>query len=213
MAALVPAINAYTEEEFVERAQLLRELDVRSAQIDVSDGIFGVPKNFSSPELAARELPGLKLDIHLMIRDALAAVTSWKLVLPIRLTAHVEVLRDPLVVLEQVRAVGSARGLALGPQTPVEAVQPYVSEIDFLLFVAVPPGRSGQRLDPETPARIRAVRQEHPTLPIGVDGGVTAAVIPELLAAGATTIVVASALFNAPDPKATYAELKRLVEA
>ncbi|MDP3685727.1 MAG: ribulose-phosphate 3-epimerase [bacterium] len=213
MAVLLPAINAYTEEEFTERARLLRELNVRSAQVDVSDGIFGVPRNFSSPEIAVRELPGFKLDVHLMVRDVLAAIASWQAVMPVRLTVHVEVLRDPHAVLEQIRAAGSECGLALGPDTPVEAVQPYLSDVAVLLFVAVPPGRSGQQLDPKTPERIQAVRQQYPALPIGVDGGVSAAVVPQLLAAGATTIVVASALFNVPDPKAAYAELKRLVEA
>lgn len=213
MAVLVPAINAYTEEEFVERAKLLRDLDAREAQIDVSDGVFGIPQNFSSPERAARELAGIKLDVHLMVRDALSAITAWRMVMPVRLTAHIEVLRDPSAVFEQIRAAGSECGLALGPDTPVEAVQPYLSDVDALLFVAVPPGRSGQQLDPKTPERIQAIRQQYPALPIGVDGGVSAAVVPQLLAAGATTIVVASALFNAPDPKAAYAELKRLVEA
>ncbi|TSC73087.1 MAG: ribulose-phosphate 3-epimerase-like [Parcubacteria group bacterium Gr01-1014_38] len=213
MASLLPAINAYTEEEFVERAQLLRALNVRCIQLDISDGIFGIPENFSNPEIAARELPGMKLDIHLMARDVLAAIAVWHKILPVRITVHIEVLRDPRAVLEQIRTAGSERGLALGPQTPVETVQPHLREIDFLLFVAVPPGRSGQRLDPETPSRIQTVRQQYPHLPIGVDGGVTATVVPQLLAAGATTITVASALFSAPDPKAAYAELKRLVEA
>lgn len=213
MAVVLPALNAHTEEEFVERAQLLRELNVRGVQLDVSDGIFGIPENFSSPKVAARELAGMKLDVHLMVRDVLHGIATWQTVLPVRLIVHLEVLRDPPTVLEQIRAAGSERGLALGPQTPVDAVQPYLPDVDFLLFVAVPPGRSGQRFDLETLSRIKTVHERHPRLPLGVDGGVTAALIPSLLAAGATTIAVGSALFHAPDPAAAYAELQRLVEA
>ncbi len=212
MAVLLPAINARTEEEFLAHARVLRDLGVPAAQVDISDGIFGVPRNFTSPDAVARELVGVAVDLHLMVRDIDTAVAAWKNLSPLRVTVHIEVLAHPAETFEQVRNAGSQCGLALGPHTPVEAVFPYLSQVDMLLFVAVPPGASGQRFDPETIARVQTVRQQQPELPIGVDGGITAERIPELLAAGASTIVVASAIFGASDPRAAYTTLKRLVE-
>lgn len=212
MTSLLPAINARTEDEFVERAQTLRELGARALQLDVSDGIFGIPENFASPDVVARELSGMEIDVHLMVRDVETAVPIWEAISPARITVHVEVLAHPADVFERIRAGGSQCGLAVGPQTPVEAVFPYLPHIDMLLFVAVPPGASGQHFDTETFARIQLAREQHAQLPIGVDGGVTPELVMDLRAVGTSIIVVASAIFNARDSKAAYAKLKRLIE-
>lgn len=211
MAVLIPAINAATEEGFREQARIFQGLGSAWAQVDVSDGILGVPSNLNLPSIVERELPDTKLDIHLMVRDAAAAVRAWKAVAPARLTIHVEAQGEIHAILRAIREAGAERGLALSPDTPVTRVEPYLEAIDLLLFVAVPPGKSGQTFDPATVGRVRAVRVRHPSLNVGVDGGITAGRIPDLLAAGATTIVVASAIFSEADPRAAYRELQALV--
>lgn len=212
MATLVPALNASSEREFVERARILRTLEPPWVQVDVADGRFGVPKNVAYPALAERELLGLRLDIHLMVQDVSAAVAAWGAIAPGRMTVHCEVLDDPAAALADIRSRGSSRGLALGPETLPDRVAPHLRGADFLLFVAVPPGRSGQAFDARILERIRAVRAENPSLDIGVDGGVISTLVPDLLKAGATTICAASAIFRAPDPVEAYWTLKRLVE-
>lgn len=213
MATLVPALNASSEQEFVERARILRTLAPPWVQVDVADGMFGIPKNVAYPALAERELVGLRLDIHLMVQDVSAAVSAWGAITPGRMTVHCEVLDDPAAALADIRSRGSFRGLALGPETLPDRVAPHLRGTDFLLFVAVPPGRSGQAFDTRILERIRAVRAGNPSLDIGVDGGVTAALVPKIKKAGATTICAASAMFSAPDPVEAYWTLKRLVES
>lgn len=213
MAMLVPAVNASTEQEFLDRCKILRSLAPPLVQIDVADGILGVPRNFAVPSLAVKELLGFRLDIHLMVRDAVGAVEEWRAAAPARLTIHCEALSDPRPLLAEIGKGGAARGLALGPDTPVEAAAPYLSDIDFLLLVAVPPGRSGQPFRPQTIERVRSVRERHAHLNIGVDGGVSGELIPALLEAGVTTVCAASAIFDAADPRLAYEELRRLVES
>ena len=212
MAILVPALNASTEQELLDRCRIIRPLAPPLVQVDVSDGVFGVPKNVAVPSLVARELHGVRLDIHLMVHDVVGAIGEWRSVMPERITVHCEALADPRPLLTEILEGGVTPGLALGPDTKTERVEPFLYAIDFLLFVSVPPGRSGQPFDPRTIERVRAVRETHPGLNIGVDGGVTAALIPELLGAGATTICAASAIFDANDPREAYKELKRLVD-
>lgn len=208
----MPAINAASESEFCRRARTVRSLGSPWVQIDVSDGIYGVPKNFASPAITARELRGLSLDIHLMVSDVVRGVGEWKGALPRRITIHSETVADPRPVLESLGPLGIERGIALAPTTTIERVRPHLSSVDFVLFVAVPPGRSGQTFDPRTVERVRALRASAPLVDIGVDGGVTAALVPSLRAAGATTIIVASAIFSVPDPQGAYEQLKQLVE-
>lgn len=214
MSVLLPALNAPSAEAFREQARVVRSFSPPWVQIDVADGILGTPKNFADPLLVQRELSGVRIDVHLMVREVGPAVLEpWLGIAPARLTLHVEAGGDLRQPLSEIRRAGSERGLALGPDTPVERILPYLDVIDLLLFVGVPPGRSGQRFDPNTLVRIRAVRERSSELAIGVDGGVTAELVPALKSAGATVIAVASALFSAPDPAAAYRALKQLAEA
>lgn len=212
MPLLVPAVNAADEKTFVARARLVRAFGCPWVQVDVADGLFGTPGNFATPAASERELQGLNVDVHLMVQAALESVYAWSAASPARLTIHAEVTSDPAPVLAAIRDQGVERGLALSPDTPVERVEPLLAEVDFLLFVAVPPGRSGQPFDPNTLERVRSVRWKWPDLNIGVDGGVNANLIPELLAAGATTLCCSSAIFDSLDPAAAYEELRALVE-
>lgn len=210
MALLIPAINARTEEEFRRYARIARELGTDWLQVDVSDGIFGTPKSFADPAVATEEFRGFSIDAHLMTADVKAAVAAWLPIHPERITVHAEAEGDLEMIFRELATARIACGLALGPDTPLDRGTPHVKRLDLLLLVAVPPGRSGQAPDPATPERVRSLRRQYPSLNIGADGGITAARIPEFVAAGATTLVAASAIFGAKNPKAQYEELKRL---
>lgn len=210
MAELIPAINAASEAEFRERAALLRTLGPHWVQVDVSDGIVGVPKNYADPRVAAEMLQGFNVDVHLMVQNVPSFVAAWKALAPTRITVHVEALPDPTMLCRELAAATIECGLALAPTTPVERVFPYLETLDVVLLVAVPPGKSGQSFDPHTTSRVRELRARAPRLAIGIDGGVKAEHLPVLKAAGATVVCVASAVFGAPDPGASYAELKKL---
>lgn len=210
MALLIPAINARTEEEFRRYARIARELGADWLQVDVSDGVLGAPKNFADPAVATEKLQGFSMDAHLMTVDAKAAVAAWLPTHPTRITVHAEAEGDLEMIFQELATARIECGLALGPDTPLDRATPHVKRLDLLLLVAVPPGRSGQAPNPATAERIRSLRRQCPSLNIGVDGGITAARIPELVAAGATTLYAASAIFGAKNPQAQYEELKRL---
>ena len=56
---------------------------------------------------------------------------------------HVE-LGDPRPLFDRMRALGMRVGLVHNPETPLDAVEPYLDEIDILLFMSVHPGFGGQ---------------------------------------------------------------------
>jgi ribulose-phosphate 3-epimerase len=180
-------------------------------QIDVVDGIFAQPENIVDLNIVRRELPPEKIHVHLMVEESEEALEKWRPIAPRRITIHVEAERDLVSVLTLLLAEGIERGLALGPSTPLDRVLPYINTIDFLLFVSVPPGRSGQLFDPTTMERVRTMRQKLPQLPIGVDGGVTKDLLKPLATAGATSIAVGSALFEAPNPRLAFMEFREML--
>lgn len=209
MARVIPALNAATEAEFRARAAVARSLGADWVQVDVSDGILGKPKNFGDPTVISSELRGLRVDVHLMVQDVSKFLATWETQRPARITVHLEAVPDVASILERLNGAHIACGIALGPETPVERALSFAERVALVLLVAVPPGESGQTLDPRTVERVRALHAACPTATIGVDGGVREEHVPDLLRAGVNTLVVASAIFDAPDPRAAYAELHR----
>ena len=49
-------------------------------------------------------------------------------------------------------------GMTLNMETPVDAVVPYLDELDDVMLMSIRPGWSGQVLDPEVYPRLEAVR-------------------------------------------------------
>jgi ribulose-phosphate 3-epimerase len=207
---LEPAINATSKDELRRRLRRVKDLtDV--VQIDVVDGRFAKPRNVADPVIIQKELPPEKIHLHLMVEDNAAAIEQWRTIAPRRISFHIESETQVEGLLTLLLAEGIERGLALGPSTALERVLPYAAAIDFLLFVSVPPGRSGQAFSPATIDRIRAVREKFPSLPIGVDGGVTLDLIRSLIDAGATSIAVGSAIFSAKDPRFAITEFQDMI--
>ena len=90
-------------------------------------------------------------------------------------TVHVEVGgTDELIA--QMRRLGLRAGLALNPDTPFEAVRPYLGDVDLVLCMTVFPGFGGQSFIAEVMRRWRQVRAavDAGALPldIEVDGGI-----------------------------------------
>src|SRR5260370_16841778 len=80
------------------------------------------------------------------------------------------------------REVGLRVGLTHNPETPVEAVLPYVEEIDVLLFMSVHPGFGGQAFIPSVLDKLTAARRvvDEGGLPVEleIDGGINRETAP-----------------------------------
>jgi ribulose-phosphate 3-epimerase len=113
---------------------------------------------------------------------------------------HVEADDDPPRVIEAIERAGKRPGIALNPETPAEAVLPWLDRVDMLLVMTVHPGWGGQAFLAEVLPKMRHLRDEIDRrglpLPIGVDGGVNLETIGSASAAGGTVLVVGSGLYS-----------------
>jgi ribulose-phosphate 3-epimerase len=74
--------------------------------------------------------------------------------------------------------------------------------------MSVNPGRSGQKFMPEMLAKVRWARERiRPGTRLEIDGGISPATVAACVAAGADTLVSASALFGARDRTAVIQAL------
>jgi ribulose-phosphate 3-epimerase len=124
---------------------------------------------------------------------------------------HHEAIADPEPSLAKARAAGLKAGITINLETPVADVFPYLDQLDDVMLMSIRPGWSGQTLNPDVYPRLEAIRSEvdRRGLPteIEIDGGVKLANAQRAVDAGASVLIAASGIFQAPDPAEAAAQL------
>jgi ribulose-phosphate 3-epimerase len=196
-------------------AELASISDADAAHVDVMDNHF-VPNLTLGLPIVQRlfEVSKLPLDIHLMIEDPDRWAPAYAELGCDSVTFHLEVAKDPLALARRIRDIGSKAAIAIKPNTPFAEVEELLGEIDMLLVMTVEPGFGGQKLIPDTIAKVSqaksALQARGLTIGIQVDGGVTESNIQQLAEAGADVFVAGSAVFNADNRNLEIAKLRNL---
>ena len=172
--------------------------------VDIMDGHF-VPNLTMGPVVveAIRRATGLPLDVHLMVTEPDRFLQAFVDAGASRIAVHVETVPHLHRTIQAIKALGVAAGVALNPATPVAALEAIAPDLDHVLVMSVNPGFSGQTFIPRSESKIRSVRdvlvRTGSRAGIGVDGGIDTTNAGRVAAAGATMLVVGSALFRQPD--------------
>jgi ribulose-phosphate 3-epimerase len=182
--------------------------------IDVMDGHF-VPNLSMGPAVVAslRRVTRLPLEVHLMVEQPERFLDAFLDKGADTLIAHLEVLPDPRPFAGSLHDRGKKAGLAVRPDTPVEALEPYLAHFDLALCMTVHPGFSGQAFLPESPARIirlrELIRVRNPQCELEVDGGITHDTARTAVESGANVLVAATAVFG--DREGPASAVRRLL--
>ncbi len=169
--------------------------------IDVMDAHF-VPNLSFGPDvvaLARRVEPDLYRNVHLMMTRPDLYLEPFAKAGAQTIQIHVEADCDIHAGLARIRALGLRPALVLNPETPADAVFPYLGECDELLVMTVHPGYGGQAFIADCLPKIAALRRRAPELDIMVDGGVNAETAVLAARAGANQFVAGSYLFKMAD--------------
>ena len=180
--------------------------------LDIMDGHFVDNISFGPAFCdAVRKHATVPLDVHLMIERPDRYLerflpSAWNV------TVHVEARHDVAATLRRIRVAGRIAGISLRPSTPLEAVEPFLDQIDLLLVMTVEPGFGGQALIPEMLERVTRVaglRAERGlAFHIDVDGGVYEPQAKQCIVAGANVLVAGTAIFGQADRAAAIAKLR-----
>ncbi|MEO0821245.1 MAG: ribulose-phosphate 3-epimerase [Pseudomonadota bacterium] len=167
--------------------------------VDVMDGHF-VPNITFGPQTVKAIRPHVKtvLDVHLMIAPVDPYIAAFAEAGADVITAHAEAGPHLDRTLQAIRDAGCRAGVALNPSTPPESIAYVLDRIDLVCVMTVNPGFGGQSfIEAMVPkvARLREMIGERP-VHIEIDGGVTPATAPGVVAAGADVLVAGSAVFK-----------------
>lgn len=181
---------------------------------DVMDGVFVPNISYGQPVLKAvsSAVKGV-LDVHLMITEPIRYVEEFSSCGADIITFHLEAGGDVLNTVNAIRSCGKKAGIAIKPDTPASALEPYLGSADMFLIMTVEPGFGGQSFICEMLEKISSLKkmlsEKGLAVPIEVDGGINDKTAVLAKEAGAEILVAGSYLFNAPDISAAAEKLKK----
>ena len=216
---IIPAINCQNFECVKDKLQKAADFGAGWTQIDIADGKFTNHKTWNNPREISNlksQISNLNLEIHLMVENPLDIVDEWVEAGAKRIIIHIEELKklgnleiDNLIKLTKNKNIEI--GLALNPNTPVEKIIPYLAVIDdskqFVQLLAVEPGLSGQKFQPQILGKIKFLKKNYSNVIIEVDGGINPETAKMCKEAGADILVVGSYIWESNNSLGAYKEL------
>jgi ribulose-phosphate 3-epimerase len=152
------------------------------------------------------------IDVHLMVSPVDRIIPDFAKAGATYITFHPEASLHIDRTLQMIKDLGCKAGLTFNPATPLHYLDHVMDKLDMILLMSVNPGFGGQSFIPSTLDKLRQVRKRIDEsgfkIRLEVDGGVNAANIREIKAAGADTFVAGSAIFGKPDYKAVIDEMR-----
>ncbi|MBI2624416.1 ribulose-phosphate 3-epimerase [Candidatus Parcubacteria bacterium] len=204
MAEAIEIIPAVIPKSLDELKAAIETVEPHCAwlHVDVMDGVFVPNTTIQDPLLFHQLETKLKIEAHLMVVAKPNVRNAWFDSPAERLIWHIEAFDSPdeaQRTVESTKAIGKQVGLALNPETPISAVEPYLDKLDTVLIMSVNPGFAGQKFDESVIPKIVSLRQKWPSGIISVDGGIRVGTARQVVAAGAGRLIAGSALFGAED--------------
>ncbi len=201
---VAPSILSLDYANVSEQLRLLRESKAKWLHFDVMDGHF-VPNLTFGPDI----LKGFKcatqlvMDVHIMVDNPSFIADLFIQAGADIITFHLEAVKgmeECVALCKHIRKKGIKVGVSVKPNTAVDVLLPYLSEIDIILIMSVEPGFGGQQFLAHTLDKVRILRQEIDKyghdVKIEIDGGINEQTAPLAIRAGCDVLVAGSYIFK-----------------
>jgi ribulose-phosphate 3-epimerase len=234
MMEIIPAILPKSYEEIEEKLGIAAGY-ARSIQIDICDGAYvasrtwpylkgvgndGIFEEIVSQEKALPHWEEIDFEFDLMVKGAYEKIPDFVSAGASRIIIHKasvsdeelsNIIRDYGKHSEELGPFDVELGIALQPSATAESIKEIVSQIHFVQVMGIERiGFQGEKMGDAAVELVRSLRNVYPELLISVDGGVNLETASKLKEAGATRLVVGSALFGNSDFLGTLERFKEL---
>lgn len=228
MTEITPAVLA---EDFQELNEKLAKFinTTKIVQVDICDGKFTPSiswpmqaKDQLSVQSILDEEDGLpfwdKIDYEfdLMVLNAHKKFDFFARLGAKRIVFHLEAetesdFKDFLESLDPYLKDNIEIGLAINTATDIEKLSPFINCIDFIQCMGIENiGFQGEPFDDRVIDQIKNIKEKYPEMKISVDGSVNEETAPLLIEAGASRLVIGSALMQSYDIREKIEEFENL---
>ena len=151
----------------------LLENGVDYLHLDVMDGHFVPNLTFGHPVVKClrSHIKDAFFDMHMMVSEPDMWVKDMAEAGGTQYTFHIEATETPGECIRLIKENGMKVGLAVSPKTPIDAIVPFVKDIDMALVMTVEPGRGGQKFMNDMMGKVEFLRSNFQYLNVSVDGG------------------------------------------
>jgi ribulose-phosphate 3-epimerase len=235
MFEIIPAILVKKFDDLKDTLSKLVGV-VHTVQVDFCDGVFvpsktwpyadGVDEegnildhNFNKIINEEEGMPfwnEFEFELHLMVQNAHKDFGTFLKLGPKAVLFQLEAEGDVTLFKEFLEGIDPyvrdhvEIGLSINIDTPLEVVYPLVPLLSFIQVMGIAKiGYQGQGFDDRSLEKIKTLREKYPDLIIIVDGSVNLETAPRIIKAGATKLVVGSALWKDDDPAGAIFEMQQ----
>lgn len=209
MVKIAPSLLAANFANLQQEIEKVTQGGAHWLHYDVMDGHFVPNISFGYSILQdIKAVTNLYLDVHLMISKPKEYIDQFIESGASLVVFHLEAMEDEKAtkeLLQYIKSKGKDVGLSIKPNTPIELLTPFLSQLDVVLIMSVEPGFGGQKFDPKSIDKIKKLhtyRQVHEyQYLIEVDGGINATTAKLCKEAGVDVLVAGSSVFNSDDYK------------
>ena len=202
---LAPSLLGGKQDALQESLKLAEDTGVPWIHLDVMDGHFVPNISFGAKIISdLRKHSKLFFDVHLMLSHPDKSLESFVDAGADSITIHLEPdypIKDTLI---RIREHGLKAGIALNPETSLEAVLPYLELVDLVVIMTVNPGFGGQSLIPHCLEKVTQLKNikdiKKYSFRIEVDGGVNLENASKCIELGADILVCGTSFYQAKDP-------------
>ena len=169
--------------------------------VDVMDGHF-VPNLTIGPPVikALRNYTKLPFDVHLMIAPVHKYIKNYAEAGADIITIHPEATDNLKESINHIKELGKKVGVSLNPNTKIDIIKEFFSEINLILIMSVHPGFGGQKFIPEVLVKIKELKKikdkQNFNFDIEVDGGINFDNSKLAIEAGANILVSGTTIFK-----------------
>ena len=198
---IAPSILSADFSQLGNEIKRLEKAGADMIHVDVMDGHF-VPNLTMGPPVikTLRKYTNLPFDVHLMISPVHKYIKDYAEAGANIITIHPEATENLEMSIKHIKDLGKKVGVSLNPNTQIEVIKNFLSNINLVLIMSVHPGFGGQKFMPEVLDKIKKLKkikdQKNLKFDIEVDGGINFDNNKLVIDAGANILVSGTAVFE-----------------